>query len=71
MIWLTYFKSHSHTMPPSIYSKILTPPRSFLRTSQLRFQIAQKCLGDDYNDITYNYTYLYDMRIGLDFQFFA
>ena len=32
--------------------------------------IAQLCLGDDYNDITYNCTYLYNMKIGLDFHFF-
>ena len=28
------------------------------------------CLGDDYNDITYDYTYLYDMKTGLGFHFF-
>ena len=32
--------------------------------------IAQVCLGDDYNDITYNYTYLYDIEIGFNFLFF-
>ena len=32
--------------------------------------IAQECFGDDYNDITYNQTYLYDIKIGLDFHFF-
>ena len=32
--------------------------------------IAQRSLGDDYDDTTYNYTYLYDMKIGLDFHFF-
>ena len=28
------------------------------------------CLGYGYNDITYNYNYLYDMKTGLDFHFF-
>ena len=32
--------------------------------------IAEVSLGDDYYDITCNYTYLYDMEIGLDFHFF-
>ena len=32
--------------------------------------IAKKSLGDDYNDITYNYPYLHDMKIGSDFHFF-
>ena len=32
--------------------------------------IAPVCLEDDYNDITYNYTYLYDMEIGFDFHSF-
>ena len=32
--------------------------------------IAYKRLWDDYDDITYNYTYLYDMKIGSDFRFF-
>ena len=53
MIRLTYLKSHSHTMPSFIYSKI-----------------AQVCLGDDCSDITCNFTYLYGMKIGLDFHFF-
>ena len=43
-----------------IYSRILTPPRSFLKTS----------LGDDYNDNTDNYTYQYDTKIGLFFHFY-
>ena len=32
--------------------------------------IGQKSLGNDYDDITYNYTYLYDMKIVSDFHFF-
>ena len=32
--------------------------------------IAQKSLGNDYYDITYNYTYLFDMKIGSDVHFF-
>ena len=32
--------------------------------------IPQGCLGDDYNDITCNYTYLYDIKLALDFHFF-
>ena len=32
--------------------------------------IAYKRLWDDYDDITYNSAYLYDMKIGSDFHFF-
>ena len=65
MLWLTHLQSHSCTLPPFIYSNILTPRKSFLKTPQLSFRgDCSSVLGDDFNDIAYDYTYLDDMKIG-------
>ena len=57
-----------------MFGSVLDVPLKFTDTQlKLNFAsgvIAQVCLGDDYNDIIYNYTYLYDIEIGFDFYFF-